>query len=54
MAQLEGIRNKHNELKEKAQNLEARSQLGNSHIDGITEYQLKSLDDTGITERYIA
>ena len=49
MAQLEGIRKKHNELKEKAQNLEDRSQLGNPHIDAITEYQLKSSDDTGIT-----
>ena len=49
MAQLEGIRKKHNELKEKVQNLEDRSQLGNPHIDGITEYQLQSSDDTGIT-----
>ena len=46
MAQVEGIRKKHNELKEKAQNLQDRSQSGNPHIDGITEYQEKSWDDT--------
>ena len=33
MAQVEVIRKKHNELKEKAQNLEDRSQRGNPCID---------------------
>ena len=42
MAQVEGIRKKHNELKEEAQNLQDRSQSGNPRIDGITEYQEKS------------
>ena len=46
MAQVEGIRKKHNELKEKAQNLQDRSQSGNPHTDGITEYQEKSWNDT--------
>ena len=46
MAQVEGIQKKHNELKEKAQNFQDRSQLGNPHIDGIREYQEKSCDDT--------
>ena len=46
MAQVEGIRKKHNELREKAQNLQDRSQRGNPHTDGITEYQEKSWNDT--------
>ena len=37
---------KHNELKEKAQNLEDRSQRGNPRIDGITEYQEQTWDST--------
>ena len=39
MAQVEGIRKKCNELKEKVRNLEDRSQRGKLRIDGITEYQ---------------
>ena len=46
MAQVEVIRKKHNELKEKAQNLEDRSQRGNPRIDRLTEYQEKSSDNT--------
>ena len=46
MAQVEVIRKKHNELKEKAQNLEDRSQRGNPRIDRITEYQEKFSDNT--------
>ena len=39
MAQVEGIRKKCNELKEKVRNLEDRSQRGKLRIDGIAEYQ---------------
>ena len=46
MAQVEVIRKKHNELKEKAHNLEDRSQRGNPRIDRLTEYQEKSSDNT--------
>ena len=46
MAQVEVMRKKHNELKEKAQNLEDRSQRGNPRIDRITEYQEKFSDNT--------
>ena len=47
MAQVEGIRKKRNELKEKVQNVEDSSQRGNPRIDGVTEYQEKSWDNTG-------
>ena len=46
MAQVEVIRKKHNELKEKTQNLEDRSQRGNPRIDRLTEYQKKVSDNT--------
>ena len=46
MAQVEVMRKKHNELKEKAQNLEDRSQRGNPRIDRLTEYQEKASDNT--------
>ena len=46
MTQVEGIRKKCNELKEKVRNQEDRSQRGKLRIDGITEYQEKSQDDT--------
>ena len=46
MAQVEGIRMKCNELKEKIRNLEDRSQRGKLRIDRITEYYEKSQDDT--------
>ena len=39
MTQVEGIRKKCNELKEKVRNQEDRSQRGKLRIDGITEYQ---------------
>ena len=39
MTQVEGIRKKCNELKEKVPNQEDRSQRGKLRIDGITEYQ---------------
>ena len=46
MAQVEGIRKKCNESKEKVRNLGDRSQRGKLRIDGIIEYQEKSQDNT--------
>ena len=48
IAQVKDIQQVHNELKEKLQTLEDRSQRDNVRVDGIQNYEEESWDNAGL------